>query len=495
MKNTFKSTFFTIVVAVLSSLATVYFCNFFVGIDEPAFQKTAWHSVRNSQNLPDVYASPLPLPKNWAKVSNTPNNFIRAAQLTTPAVVHIKTENAISPNPFSTFWGNRTGSSEDMASGSGVIVSSNGFIVTNKHVISGSKSISVILNNQQSYKGQLIGEDPSTDIALIKIDANGLTAIRYGDSDSLQVGEWVLAVGNPFNLTSTVTAGIVSAKGRNINILQSQNAIEAFIQTDAAVNPGNSGGALVNVRGELVGINTAIASNSGTYSGYSFAVPVSIVRKVVEDLKNYGIVQSASLGIGMENLTSELIRKHGLNSTRGVLVQVVASGGAGSDAGLQKGDLITEINGIAVSSIAELQEKIVRFSPGDEIVITYLRNEKAFFPRVKLKNQSQTTGVVRKPKEEIQHTLGAEFEEISILEIQRLGLRNGLKLVRLYDGLLRENTTIREGFLVDKINNKVIFTIDDIYTTIKDLKAGDAIRLEGLYDGEKSRRMFSCVKK
>lgn len=494
-----RQTVYTVAVAALTAFATIKIAHY-----QPAPHTVAtFQTVATDGNYPLNFPAPLPPPSIPLLNGNAvpPDNFINAAQVATPTVVNIRTTSL--QNKGGGFNGINGTKAEDWtnpksatgASGSGVIVSSDGYIVTNKHVVSGSTSIEVTLYNRQTYNAELIAEDPNTDLALIKINAYGLSAATYGDSDNLQVGEWVLAVGNPFNLASTVTAGIVSAKGRNINILQSREAIESFIQTDAAVNPGNSGGALVNTRGELVGINTAIASGTGSFSGYSFAVPVNLVKKVVEDLKKYGVVQSASLGIKFENITNAVVLQYGLNGTKGVLVSSVLEGSAATDAGLQKGDVITEINGIGVNTAAELQEKIARFRPGDSIAISYLRNKQQRFANVTLKNLLKNTGVVRSPKEEAAHMLGAELQEMSIIDLQGYGLRNGIKVVKLQlSGLLSQQTPIKVGCVLDVINKKAVSNHEDVYNAIKDVPSGESVRLEGVYE-KGSRVVYTFMMK
>jgi len=313
-----------------------------------------------------------------------PVDFTRAAEMSVGAVVHVKTKYNVYGkqyvDPFYQFFFGRPQQQPPMqqaqASGSGVILSEDGYIVTNNHVIQQANEIEVVLNDKRSYTAQLIGTDPNTDIALLKIEATGLPTLEMGNSDDLKVGEWVLAVGNPFNLTSTVTAGIVSAKARSINILDAEMKIESFIQTDAAVNPGNSGGALVNTRGELVGINTAIASQTGSYAGYAFAVPTSIVQKVVADLRQYGSVQRALLGIRMLDITSEVQQYYHLNSLEGVFIADVVSGSAAEKGGVESGDVVVAVDGMAVNSSSELQEKIARKNPGDEVRLSVLRDGK-----------------------------------------------------------------------------------------------------------------------
>ena len=313
--------------------------------------------------------------------SVAPVDFTQAAEMSVGAVVHVKTKYNVYGkqyvDPFYQFFFGRPQQQpqqQAQASGSGVILSEDGYIVTNNHVIAQANEIEVVLNDKRSFTAQLIGTDPNTDIALLKIDATGLPTLQMGNSDDLKIGEWVLAVGNPFNLTSTVTAGIVSAKARNINILDADMKIESFIQTDAAVNPGNSGGALVNTRGELVGINTAIASQTGSYAGYAFAVPTSIVQKVVADLRQYGSVQRALLGIRMLDITSDVQQYYGLKSLEGVYIAEVVPGSAAEKAGVASGDVLIAVDGTAVNSSSELQEKIARHNPGDGVTLTVLRD-------------------------------------------------------------------------------------------------------------------------
>jgi len=319
--------------------------------------------------------------RNAATTGVAPVDFTQAAEMSVGAVVHVKTKYNVYGkqyvDPFYQFFFGRPQQQpqqQAQASGSGVILSEDGYIVTNNHVIAQANEIEVVLNDKRSFTAQLIGTDPNTDIALLKIDATGLPTLQMGNSDDLKIGEWVLAVGNPFNLTSTVTAGIVSAKARNINILDADMKIESFIQTDAAVNPGNSGGALVNTRGELVGINTAIASQTGSYAGYAFAVPTSIVQKVVADLRQYGSVQRALLGIRMLDITSDVQQYYGLKSLEGVYIAEVVPGSAAEKAGVASGDVLIAVDGTAVNSSSELQEKIARHNPGDQVTLTVLRD-------------------------------------------------------------------------------------------------------------------------
>lgn len=331
-------------------------------------------------------------------------DFTQAAELSVNAVVHVKTlyrnQSARMVNPFFEYFFGHPGQTQEIpaqqASGSGVIVSEDGYIVTNNHVIDRAEQILVVLNDKREYNAMLVGTDPTTDIALLKIDENNLPVILIGNSDELRVGEWVLAVGNPFNLTSTVTAGIVSAKARNINILNADMKIESFIQTDAAVNPGNSGGALVNTRGELVGINTAIASQTGSYAGYAFAVPSSIVQKVVSDIRQYGTVQRAILGVQIREITSDLQKQKNLTTLQGAYVERVITGGAAEKAGIRQGDVIIRIGETDIPSGTDLQEHIGRHRPGDVVAVTLIRDGRTFTVQATLTNREGGTGFLSK---------------------------------------------------------------------------------------------------
>lgn len=345
-----------------------------------------------NENVQNQSAQPTYAETPWTGtervINSAPTSFSYAAELSVNAVVHVKTTYTAQTqyrniDPLLEFFFGPQGNIERQqpvatASGSGVIVSQDGYIVTNNHVIDKASQIEVVLNDKRSFAASLVGTDPSTDIALLKIEADSLPTITMGNSDALRLGEWVLAIGNPFNLTSTVTAGIVSAKARNINILNDNMKIESFIQTDAAVNPGNSGGALVNGQGELVGINTAIASQTGSYAGYAFAVPVNIVKKVVNDIKQYGTVQRAVLGVQIQEITDELKRQNHLTTLQGAYVAGVVEGSAAAVAGIKVGDVLTAINGQQVRTSAELQELIGRCHPGDIIQVNIIRGNDAF---------------------------------------------------------------------------------------------------------------------
>ncbi|MFN3528398.1 MAG: Do family serine endopeptidase [Bacteroidia bacterium] len=416
-------------------------------------------------------------------------NFVTASAIATPAVVHIKTKaspqssnnQGRSGDPFRDFFGPEFFGPRgpQMGSGSGVILSEDGYIVTNNHVITNADEIEVVLNDKRSFNARVIGTDPSTDIALVKIETNDLPFLQFGNSDDLQVGEWVLAVGNPFNLTSTVTAGIVSAKGRNINILGGGSSIEAFIQTDAAVNPGNSGGALVTVQGELIGINTAIATNTGSYQGYSFAVPANIAGKVVEDLKNYGTVQRAFLGIQIQDVDAALASRESLSVTAGAFVADYLPNSAAEAAGLKKGDVIIQIDGVPVRSTPQLMEVVSRKRPGDEVSVVVNRKGKEQNFSVTLRNAEGSTGIVKTaPKTEITALLGAQFETASKKELESLQIDGGVKVVKLGKGKLQE-TGIREGFIITRVDRNPVKSPKDLISALKSANGG--VLLEGFY--------------
>lgn len=404
-----------------------------------------------------------------------PENFVAASENSLNSVVHVNTKvetTAFHRDIFSEFfYGPGSGGQEfkqyGSGSGSGVIISADGFIVTNNHVIEGATEISVKLNDNREYDAEVIGTDPSTDLAVLKIKEKGLVAIPTGNSDNVRVGEWVLAVGNPFNLTSTVTAGIVSAKARNINLLQQKSKganvpIESFIQTDAAVNPGNSGGALVNTKGELVGINTAIASQTGSYAGYSFAIPVNLVKKVTQDLMSYGIVQRGYLGVQIADITQELKEKKELPNVKGVYVAGVVEDGSAAEAGVEEGDVILKIGSKAVNTVASLQEEIGRKRPGDKVPVT-IRHPKGYESviQIVLKNKDGNTKLVSKEEINKNSALGATFRELSSKEKKELNISNGVKIESLSAGKL-QSLGLKSGMTITKINNESISTVDQL---------------------------------
>lgn len=367
-----------------------------------------------------------------------------------------------------------------MGAGSGVIINSEGYIITNNHVIAEADDIEVTLHDNRSYKATVIGTDPSTDLALIQIKEKELPSLPLVNSDDVKVGEWVLAVGNPFNLNSTVTAGIVSAKSRSINIVQDQYAIESFIQTDAAINPGNSGGALVNLQGGLIGINTAIASPTGAYAGYGFAVPSNLVNKVVEDLLKYGVVQRGYLGVTIRGVDGNLAKEKDLKVKRGVYVDSVAENSAAADAGIEDGDVIEEINGYKLATAPQLQEMIARYRPGDELDIKVNRKGKVKELKVKLKNRDGESRFLASNPHDILNVLGAEFEEIEPATAQKLNIEGGIKVKRLFAGKLMKHTDIKEGFIITKAGDKAIKSVEDLREVLENKEGG--VLLEGIYE-------------
>jgi len=412
-------------------------------------------------------------------------NFTYAAEKTIHTVVHVKTQSQRERyyrNPLHDFfYGDRyTEPQPVLGFGSGVIVSIDGYIVTNNHVIENSDYIEVVLNDRRSYEAELVGADPSTDVALLKIDEKNLPYISYGNSDDLKIGEWVLAVGNPYNMTSTVTAGIVSAKARNLNILTDQFPIESYIQTDAAVNRGNSGGALVNTRGELVGINSAIQSPTGAYSGNSFAIPVNIVKKIVADIIEFGEVQRAILGVTIEEVTAKLAEEKKLDEIEGVYINGMREDGAAKDAGIEVGDVIIKINDIYVNQVPELQEQISKFRPNDKVNVTIKRRNNLKQFKVTLRNMQGDTRIIR--SDEIISVLGAKFEELTDKNKRSLGIKHGLKIVDLESGKFKDGG-IKKGFVITSIQGKPVDEIMDIQKIINSRKKGVDFEVEGLYPG------------
>lgn len=413
-------------------------------------------------------------------------DLVEAAERSVNAVVHVTTKTTMNVrDPFADFfWGYRPPAQQfRQGSGSGVIISEDGYIVTNNHVVEKADRISVHLNDRRQFEARVVGRDPSTDIALLKVDATDLSPIPFGNSDEVRVGQWVLAVGNPMNLTSTVTAGIVSAKARNINLLQYDPAkdifpIESFIQTDAAVNPGNSGGALVNTAGELIGINTAIASTTGAYAGYSFAVPVSIVRKVTSDLIEFGSVQRAYIGVNIRDLDPELAKQAGLSRVSGVYVSGITEGGAAQDAGLKEGDVIVRVGRIAVSNVPQLQEQVGRFRPGDKVPVTYMRNGREHVVDMVLRGRDGNTTVARVDRSSITVSLGAELAAASAEDLKALKIKHGVKVRALNQGKLR-TSGIREGFVITHIDQEPVSTPADVERIVSSKKGG--VLVEGVY--------------
>ncbi len=437
----------------------------------------------------EVVVSEKPLEEVVYSTANLPvmaDDFTEAAEKTVNAVVHIKTEMQLRTqlyddywNPFWEFFGGGP-SQPVIATGSGVIISDDGYIVTNNHVVHAANKISVTLNDKRTYEAKIIGKDPATDIALIKIEEKEVPFLAFSNSDDVKVGEWVLAVGNPFNLTSTVTAGIVSAKARNINILGGGSAIESFIQTDAAVNRGNSGGALVNTKGELIGINAAIASKTGYYTGYSFAIPSNIVKKITDDIKEHGTVQRAYLGLSMADIDNDLAEEIGLDQIKGVYVAKVIEGGASEEAGLKKGDVIYSIDNYEISSSSRLQEVVSLYSPGDKAKISVLRDNKEKTINLVFKNQYGSTEMLANiENNDISALLGASFVPASEKLKKQLKLESGIEVVELKEGKLK-SAGVNEGFVILSVNEQKINTLEEFYAALM-LPKGAKVLLQGFY--------------
>jgi serine protease Do len=457
--------------------------------------------------------------------TGAPGDFSFAAESVSPTVVHIRTTMTRTvrqqqmPDIFRDFFGDEFGGGmgqgqgrprreQGQASGSGVIISKDGYIVTNNHVVQDADEVEVVMTDKRSFKAKVIGTDPLTDLAVVKVEATNLPSITLGDSDALKLGEWVLAVGYPLDLESTVTAGIVSAKGRGIGILNRQQQqqqqrggsdkpvdtpIESFIQTDAAINPGNSGGALVNLRGELVGINSAIASATGYYSGYGFAVPVSLVKKVTADLLKFGNVQRGYIGILPIELDSKIAADRNVKVGRGIYVESVTDNGAAKAAGIEKGDVIVKMEGQPLDSDAQMREIIGRRRPGDVVNVTINRNGTEREVKLELRNRNGGRDVIKKEEMAVagMKSLGAEFSPLSDRERQQMGIPGGVRVSKIMDGKLAE-TDIEEGFIIMKANGKNVKTVKDLEAIVGTVKEGEGLLLIGMYPNS-SRMIYFAV--
>lgn len=472
MKQTSKSFFKVLLIVLLSAGVAGY----------------TSYTVVNSTKGQTVVDEQMPVQRNYASLAGfdaipaQPIDLTVAAEASVHAVVHIKaTTQAKSRGRgqgqepidiFEYFFGPGYGRQQQQQQqqprvgfGSGVIISRDGYIVTNNHVIENSDEIEVALNDNRTFKARLIGTDPTTDLALLKVEQENLPTLPIGDSDALKVGEWVLAVGNPFNLTSTVTAGIVSAKARSLGVYSSNttSGIESFIQTDAAINRGNSGGALVNARGELVGVNSVLSSPTGSFAGYGFAIPTSIMTKVVADLKQYGVVQRAVLGIMGGDNDSELSKEKDLGVLDGVYVSSVAEDGAAAEAGIKSGDVIVAINGKNVKNMAALQEAVAQYRPGDKVEVKYVREKKEKTVKMTLKNPQGSTKVVKNLNIDV---LGAAFRSLPDKVKSELRLSHGLEVTGLSDGKMKD-AGVRKGFIILRVNGSSVDTVDDLEEILK----------------------------
>ncbi|QMU26927.1 trypsin-like peptidase domain-containing protein [Adhaeribacter radiodurans] len=437
-----------------------------------------------------------PLNANSAAAA-TPD-FVQAASAVSPAVVHIKTTYAASRggsgNPLEDFFGSPQSSGPAMASGSGVLITPDGYIVTNNHVIEDAAQVEVVLPDKRSYKAKLIGRDPSTDLALVKVDGKNLPIVELGNSDEVRVGEWVLAVGYPLSLNSTVTAGIVSAKGRSIGILNRQSqedfggrqvannsAIESFIQTDAAINPGNSGGALINATGQLVGINAAIASQTGSYAGYGFAIPVNLVKKVVSDFRKYGEVKRGYLGVSFPApaVEDQILRDQGIDpaTIKGVYITGIQPESGAAAAGLKAGDIIQSIDGVKVTSSAEFSERVARHRPGDKVEVTYLRGSRANNASITLKGEEEAKETIANTG--LQSKLGASFAPIPANIKERYRLRSGVIITELQSGGFFDSAGIPKGTIITNINGKPVNSLADLDNAISSARSR-MVRIDGI---------------
>jgi Do/DeqQ family serine protease len=442
-------------------------------------------------------------------------NFVAAAAAVTPAVVHVMTEYKADPqtsaqsramqmDPFlRQFFGDqipqmrRRGGGDDeesqggQGSGSGVIIAANGYIVTNNHVIDKASKITVVMDDKRKFDAELVGADPNTDLAVLKVKADNLPFVKYGNSDETKVGQWVLAVGNPFNLNSTVTAGIISAKGRNIGILAAHNhdnmGIESYIQVDAVVNPGNSGGALVNTNGDLIGINSAISSHTGSFEGYAFAVPSSIVSKVVDDLLKYKVVQRALLGVHIQEVDARLASEKKLPTLNGVYVQGLNANSSAAAAGLKTGDIITDLNSVPVNTAAQLQEQVARYRPGDKIKVGYLRGNDKQVTTATLFNAANTTAVVKEmPADAVVKYEGAKISPVTSRLQNQLGIEGGAQITGIDKSNFRE-TGMGDGFIITRIDKHSVSKPADVQAYLDQAKDGSGALVEGVYpDGRKA---------
>ncbi len=454
-------------------------------------------TVEHVNRMPSAAANYIP------SADGTPLDFTETAAKVVDAVVHIKSTQARSnaqnsreiPAPFRDFFGDEffrdnPGNRPQVGSGSGVIFNADGYIVTNNHVIDNASDIEVTLHDNRTYKATVVGADPNTDLAVIQIKEENLPYLPFVDSDEVKVGQWVLAVGNPFSLNSTVTAGIVSAKGRNINILRERFAVESFIQTDAAINPGNSGGALVNLAGGLVGINTAIASPTGSYSGYGFAVPSNIVSKIVEDLLEFGQVQRGVLGVMIRSVDGNLAREKALDLNNGVFVDSLLENSAAGEAGVKPGDVIISAEGVPTKTASKLQEVIALRRPGDEISLKVNREGKEMAFKVKL-NGSLGNKVVAANKEarDLSSRLGVQLETLPEDVAQKLNIEGGVRVKQLFAGKLRRDTNMREGFIITKVDGRTVTSVEEVEKLLQNKTGG--VMLEGVYEDQPGQHYYA----
>ena len=480
MKNKTKALFLTLCAALIAlSILTI---NLY------SSQKEIKQSIANAEmRLSSDNESTVPSVKANYMSYEDGDNFVDAAEKTVNTVVHIKTEVVSKGNSYYDFFGSlleqlyggqmQMPNNVSVAYGSGVVISPDGYIVTNNHVVEGASKIEVTFNDKHKRTATIIGNDPSTDLALIKVEASDLEYLAFADSDKVKVGEWVLAVGNPFNLTSTVTAGIVSAKARNINILGDGSTIESFIQTDAAINPGNSGGALVDMDGNLIGINAAIASRTGSYEGYSFAIPSNIVKKVVEDFLQYGSLQRAYLGISIVEITEELAEEKGITEMSGVYIMNVEDRGGAKAAGIKEDDILLSVNNIPVNSNSQLIGVIGQYRPGDKVKVKVQRKDEILVKEVTLKNLEGTEEMHKEGESFYNEVLGIKVRPLSSSTKSELGINYGLELVEVKEGVFKQKG-ITDDFIILSVNYQKVSSENDLKKALNADRNGK-IRIEG----------------
>ncbi|MEO8415774.1 MAG: trypsin-like peptidase domain-containing protein [Ginsengibacter sp.] len=494
-----KNILFTVLISALTTMVVIFGYNKYQhNNNNPNFQSVNIPSNYKYAGFFDGDGNPTP----------GPTDFTQAAEAAIPTVVHIKTttnprqvSNNLpkQKNPFSDMFGDNdlfnqffdNGRQQrlypERGSGSGVIISDDGYIVTNNHVVAGADEVTVTLSDRKTYTAKVIGSDPAYDLAVVKVDAKNLPFMLYGNSADVKIGQWVLALGYPLNLDATVTAGIISAKSRTLGLNRSVTdgrnmAVESFLQTDAAVNPGNSGGALINTNGQLIGINSAIASPTGYYNGYSYAIPVDIVKKVVNDLVKYGSVQRGFLGamfIDASILSDQDKKKNNIPANIiGIYITDLTKDGGAIEAGMKKGDVIKKINTVSISSGSELQEQLSNYKPGDKINVTYDRNGTTNTVQVTLKNNAGNYAIV-KPAGMIDK-LGAELSPLDPKKAKEYGISGGIVVRKIKEGAINDQTRMRDGFIITKANGKDVKSLDDL----KDIIGSDKqVTIEGIYPG------------
>ena len=489
-----KNTIVLVAVCFASALLGAGVASYAVVSNTPS-ATTVEYVNRDGEALPVAAAQFASLEQsntNYPDLTFAAENAVKAVvNIEAITEVEVHQQGMMPYNPFFEFFGfpqpqqgnGQPKKREQRSGGSGVIISEDGYIVTNNHVVDGTSKLRVKLNDGRVFDAKIVGKDPTTDIALIKVEQKGLPVLEFGSSDALRLGEWMLAIGSPFDLQSTITAGIVSAKARQLDVIPNEFRIESFIQTDAAVNPGNSGGALVNMRGQLVGINTVIKSSTGSYIGYSFAVPESIVRKVVNDLREYGVVQRALLGISYRYIDQDFIDQlggeTGIKEVGGVYVMGVVEGGSASEVGLRKGDVITEIDGVKITSPTILTEQIGKHRPNDKVSLIVKRDGKVKHFEVVLRNKAGKAELLSKNSVDVVEVLGGRFADIDERAAKRLDIKGGVQVQSVKSGGLLAKARVREGFVITHINDKLVRSVADLGRLTDKVRSIDGVYPDG----------------